>query len=133
MGENVIKLPKKAQKFPFPFILDLLDRLQPRTRSMFGAHSVYVGEKLMLIVRNRESHPEANGVWVSTSKKHHAELRQLFPRLHSIEILAEGKGETDWQMLHIDDDDFETRVTEICELILLRDERIGKIPGKKRK
>lgn len=86
----------------------------------------------MLIVRDKEDHPEANGVWFATSKEHHASLKKEFPSMHSVYVLSDGKNETDWQMIHKDDDEFETASLKICDLILKRDPRIGKIPKKRR-
>lgn len=122
-----------ASKIPFPFILDLLFPLDPFVRPMFGAHAIYIREKLVLIVRNRETHPEANGAWIATSKEHHESLRKEFPSMHSVYILSDGKSETDWQMVHADADDFESSVTRACELILKNDPRIGRIPKAKKK
>ena len=122
-----------SKNFPFPFVLDLLFSADPFTRPMFGAHAVYIREKLMLIVRNRESHPEANGVWIATRKEHHESLRKEFPTMHSVYILSDGKAETEMQMIHIDDENFEPLVTRACELILKNDPRIGKIPKERKK
>jgi hypothetical protein len=121
------------QKLPFPFITELLLPLEPAVRPMFGSHGVYVREKIVLIMRLRESHPEANGVWIATSKEHHESLRKEFPGMHSVYILSDGKNETDWQMIHVDDDDFEPQVTRLCEMILKNDPRIGRIPKVKKK
>lgn len=121
-------------KIPFPFILELLYRREPRTRSMFGAHGIYIGEKIMFIVRNKAgSHPEANGVWFATSKEHHESLSREFPSMQSVYILSDGKAETDWQMIHVDDENFESQVSLLCELVLRNDPRIGKIPKQKKK
>lgn len=122
-----------AQKFPFPFILDLLFPADPFVRPMFGAFAVYIREKMVFIVRNRESHPEANGLWIATYREHHESLRQEFPSMHSVYILSEGKGETDMQMIHIDDENFESYASRACELALKNDPRIGKIPKDRKK
>ena len=122
------------KKIPFPFITDMLFPLQPVIKPMFGCHAIYIREKIVLILRDREDHEEANGVWIATSREHHDQLRSEFPSMHSVSVLSEGKGETEWQMVHVDADDFESSAIRACELILRGDPRIGKIPkGKKKK
>ena len=87
----------------------------------------------MLVLRNRQDHVEANGVWIATKKEHHASLKKHFPFMRSIYILSDGKAETEWQMLPLDADDFESSVMQACEFILRGDERIGRIPKSKKK
>lgn len=98
---------------------------------MFGCHAIYHREKILLIVRKKSDHTDANGIWVATGKEHHQSLRKKFPSMKSVYTLSDGKNETGWQMIHEDADDFEESVTKICELILKGDERIGKIPKSK--
>ncbi|HXC05695.1 MAG TPA: hypothetical protein VNZ86_13125 [Bacteroidia bacterium] len=118
-------------KPPFPFILEQLLNLDPVVKPMFGCHAVYVGKKIMLILRNRADHPLDNGVWIATSEKHHAGLKALFPSMRSIDLL--GKGKTNWQVLPMDADDFEESANQVCDLLLKGDERIGTIPKPKSK
>jgi hypothetical protein len=117
-----------ATKIPFEFVIENLISLNPRVKPMFGAFAVYVGEKIILILRNKENHEEANGVWIATSKEHHASLKKDFPSMCSVYLLSDGKAETDWQMLQLSADDFESSVMQLCELILKGDKRIGRIP-----
>ena len=98
---------------------------------MFGCHAVYAGDKIVLVLRNRKDHPEANGVWVATKKEHHESLKKELPSLRSVYLLSEGKAETNWQMIPADSDFFEEEVLRVCELILEMDKRIGNIPKKK--
>lgn len=122
---------RKPARVPFDFVLDELVDLDPVTRPMFGCTSVYVGEKIVLILRERESHEADNGVWLATTADRHAALRPEFPNMRSIGVL--GGGETGWQLLPSDAADFEESVLRACELIRKGDARIGKIPaGKKR-
>ncbi|MGI8893550.1 MAG: hypothetical protein ACR2GN_08815 [Bacteroidia bacterium] len=120
----------KTKKIPFDFVLEKLLPLQPEVKPMFGSFAVYVGEKIMLILRQRESYPEDNGVWIATSQQYHESLRKQFP-IRS--IIAFGPGETSWQVLPESENQFESKATEICDLILKYDERIGRIPKKKKK
>lgn len=122
-----------STKVPFPFITEMLFPLHPVIRPMFGAHAIYVREKIMLIMRNKITHPEANGIWIATEKEHHESLKKELPVIHSIYMLSDGKSETDWQMIPLEDDNFETYATRACELILKSDPRIGRIPKKRKK
>jgi hypothetical protein len=122
-----------ARKTPFPFVLDLLAPIDIVIKPMFGCQAIYVREKITLILRQREDHPDANGIWIMTSAEHHASLKKEFPSMQSVYILSNGKNETGTQMIHVDADDFESSVTRICELILKGDPRIGRIPKPKKK
>lgn len=125
---------KKSASIPFQFVLDELDSLNPRTNPMFGCYGVYVGEKIMLALRSRDSHTDDNGVWIATKPEHHASLKKIFPSMRSIFALGGGKGsETSWQIIPEEADDFEESVMKICSLIKKRDERIGNIPKAKKK
>jgi len=100
---------------------------------MFGSYAVYVGQKIVFILRDRKTHPEVNGVWIATGHEHHKSLKKELPSLISVAVLNNGNGETGWQMLQADDEDFEPLVIKACELVLHGDPRIGKIPKPKRK
>lgn len=98
---------------------------------MFGCLAVYVEEKIVLILRDKPSHADDNGVWLATTVEHHDSLRQEFPNMRSIRVL--GKKVTGWQLLPMDSGDFEESSLHACELVLAGDPRIGKVPGKKKK
>ncbi len=98
---------------------------------MFGCTAVYAGNQIVLILRDRLTHPRDNGVWLATLQEHHASLRPEFPNMRSIGFLREGV--TQWQVLPADAPDFEESALYACELIHGRDPRIGKVPGKKAK
>jgi hypothetical protein len=99
---------------------------------MFGCHAIYLGEKIVLILRNKEKAKHDNGVWLATTEEHHVSLKEIFPSMRSIRILG-GKTST-WQNLPAEADDFEESVITACEMVLKNDPRIGKIPkGKNRK
>jgi hypothetical protein len=121
--------PKRTP--PFLFVLEALAALDPITRPMFGCLAVYIGERIVLILRDRPNHPGDNGVWLATTKQHHAALRPEFPNMRSIGFLREGV--TEWQLLPIDSPDFEESALHACELIRARDPRIGKIPSQSKK
>ncbi len=121
------------KKIPFEFILDYLHPLEVTIKPMFGCHAIYAGGKILLIVRKKEDHKDANGVWIATGKEHHESLKKDLPGMHSVYILSDGKGETGWQMIHEEANDFEEAVIKVCELISKGDERIGKIPKARKK
>jgi hypothetical protein len=112
---------------PHEFVLDALAPLSPMTRPMFGCLAVYVGDKIVLILRDRKDSIGDNGVWVATTAEHHESLRRDFPLMRSIQLL--GKQITGWQVLPVDAPDFEEAALRACKLILARDARIGKIPN----
>jgi hypothetical protein len=118
---------KTAKKpIPFDFVIEQLEPLAPMTRPMFGCTAVYVGEKIVFILRLKSDESEDNGVWVATTPEHHESLRQDLPSLRSIGVL--GPGITGWQILPLSEPDFEEAVSRACELVLNGDPRIGKIP-----
>ena len=121
-------LPLKQKKpIPHAFALEAIASLSPYTRPMFGCLAVYVGEKIVLILRDKPTCAADNGVWLATTEEHHDSLRSEFPDMRSIQVL--GKPVTGWQVLPADSGDFETSVLRACELVLAGDARIGKVPG----
>jgi hypothetical protein len=119
----------KRKPTPFQFVLDALADLSPRTRPMFGCLAVYVGERIVLFLRDKPASPADNGVWLATAEAHHASLRRRFPNMRSIQLF--GKEVTSWQILPADAPDFEESALRACELIVARDPRIGKVPNKR--
>jgi hypothetical protein len=118
---------KQRKAIPHEFVLDAIAALSPFTRPMFGCTAVYVEEKIVLILREKETYPADNGVWLATTAEHHESLRGEFPNKRSIGVL--GKKITGWQILASDAPDFEEAALRACELVLARDPRIGKVPG----
>lgn len=122
---------KPAKRDPFPFVLDELDALAPATRPMFGCKAVYVGPKIVLILRERAPADDDNGVWVATEFEHHASLRAQLRSLRSINVF--GPGESAWQCIPSDGDRFEEEVLRVCAMIRAGDPRIGRVPGAKKR
>jgi hypothetical protein len=116
--------PRKA--VPHEFVLEALTAVSPRTNPMFGCLAVYVGDKIVLVLRDKPG-PD-NGVWLATTMEHHASLRREFPSMRSIRLF--GTKESAWQVLPVDAPDFEEAALRACELIVARDPRIGKVPKK---
>jgi hypothetical protein len=122
---------KKQISIPHPFVLEELQDLSPLTKPMFGCLAVYVNGLIVLILRDRESSPEDNGVWLATTDEHHASLKKEFPSMRSISLF--GKDVTGWQVLPLDAEDFEESALKACELVRQGDPRIGKIPQTKKR
>ena len=117
-------------KMPFEFVLEALLPAEPEVKQMFGCHAIYVGDQIITILRDRPSHTEDNGVWIATELEHHESLQHDFPSMRSISVF--GPGTTTWQILPLDSDDFEESAVRMCELVLKGDNRIGRIPKKRR-
>ena len=120
------------KEIPFDFVLEELAKLRPYTKPMFGCTSVYVGDKIVFILRKKTDFAVDNGVWLATTQEHHESLKKDFPIMRSIKVFSEG-GPTGWQVLPDDHTDFEEAVNKACELVRLGDPRIGKIPKSKLK
>jgi hypothetical protein len=127
---NAIFAAKPRKRVPFEFVLEALAEAEPWTRPMFGCVAVYVGQRIVLILRDKPAFPLDNGVWLATTNEHHASLRGEFPHMRSIEEF--GVGETGWQVLGADTPDFEEAALRACELVIAGDRRIGKIPKPKK-
>ncbi len=123
---------KQRKPVPHEFVLDAIAPLSPTTRPMFGCLAVYVRDKIVLILRNKDKPDQTadNGVWLATTEEHHQSLRRDFPNMRSIQVL--GKKVTGWQVLPADAPDFEEAALRACELVLAGDSRIGKVPGARR-
>jgi len=121
----------EKKSIPFSFVLDELYALKPAVKPMFGCHAVYIGEKIVLILRDKVTPVLDNGVWVATTVEHHESLKAELPSLRSIDVF--GGGVTGWQCLPVSAPDFEASVQKVCALILERDPRVGKLPGAKSK
>lgn len=120
---------KQRKPVPHEFVLEALAPLSPQTRAMFGCLAVYLGDKIVLILRDKDKPGQTadNGVWLATTREHHQSLRRDFPNMRSIQVL--GKKETGWQVLPADVESFEEAALRACDLVLAGDPRIGKLPG----
>jgi len=120
---------KRRKAIPHEFVLDALASLSPRTHPMFGCIAIYIDDKIVLILRDKASQTEDNGVWLATTTDHHESLQRDFPCMRSIKVL--GKKVTGWQVLPANAPDFEESAMRACDLILAGDPRIGKVPGER--
>jgi hypothetical protein len=122
---------KQRKAVPYAFVLDALADLPTETRTMFGCLAVYLGDKIVLILRDRRDPPADNGVWIATTEEHHESLAREFPSMRSIQLF--GERTTSWQVLPADAPDFEQAALHACELIVALDPRIGKVPKSRQK
>jgi len=123
------KITPIKKNIPFDFVFDHLMPLDVSVKPTFGMWAIYAGEKILLILRQRQERPDENGVWVATTREHHKSLKSDLPSLRSIFAYHGSEKDTEWQLLPVDADDFEASVGKVCELIKNGDERIGKIPN----
>jgi hypothetical protein len=112
-------------KIPFDWILENLFALEPQVKPMFGAHGVYARGKIILILREKNTNTDLNGVWIATDKIYHKELMKEIPALIHFSMAGEEPGH--WLMLSSADDDFENNINTICEMLLRGDERLGRV------
>src|SRR5215472_18289007 len=154
-AEEALFVVKGRKSVPHEFVLEALAEVEPRTNPMFGCLAVYVGKKIVMILRDKKAdesrkktswardvrkrdRPERpdvqvtrdNGAWLATTIEHHESLRREFPNMRSVAVF--GKKVTGWQVLPADEPDFELAVLRACEMVVAGDGRIGKVPKKKR-
>jgi hypothetical protein len=120
----------RKKRVPYEFVLEALVSLNWRTNPMFGCTAIYVDEKICFILRERNSPPADDGVWIATTVEHHDSLRRELPSIRSIEVF--GPGVSGWQNIPADSPSFEREVLAACDLVIARDPRLGKVPGAKK-
>ena len=127
------RLAKPKPKLPHPFVLEALAPLSPEVRRMFSGFAVYVGDRLVFMLRDHTKYPKDNGVWLVLSEgidPADASLRRDFPSIRPIQML--GSKISHWLLLPSDSADFEKEALDACGLILGRDPRLGRIPQSRR-
>ena len=122
---------KKPKPIAFNFVLDELFAVSPAVKPMFGCYAVYVRDKIVLILRDKEGIATDNGVWIATTHEHHESLRNDFPSMRTISVF--GGTESGWQNLPAESETFEEEVMKACKLITNGDPRIGKTPKPRKK
>ncbi|MBV8673320.1 MAG: hypothetical protein JOZ33_07795 [Acidobacteriaceae bacterium] len=121
------------QRPPHEFVLEALTPLKPEVRRMFSGFGVYVGERIVFMLRDHQKSPKDNGVWLVLSDgtdPEDPELRREFPSLRRIELLRKTIGH--WLLIPSDSPSFETEALHACDLLLRRDPRIGRVPKSRR-
>jgi hypothetical protein len=116
------------QKTPHAFVLEALAPMHPEVRRMFSGFAVYIGDRIVCMLRDHAKSPRDNGVWLILSDTVNPAdpiLLREFPSLRSIELLA-GK------IIPGDGPAFESEVLHACDLLLRHDPRLGRIPASRR-
>jgi hypothetical protein len=114
-----------TRQSPFRFVLEEILPIRPTLRQMFGFTYVYLGEKLLLSLRDSVKQPRFNGVWLYTQAEHIQSLRAQFPLLPRRCFWKSGKN--GWVILPSEIEDFEEYAFRACELILRGDQRVGRV------
>jgi len=124
---------KPKQKPPYAFVLEALASLEPEVRRMFSGFAVYIGERIVCMLRDHVRSPQDNGVWLvlsETTDPADPQLRREFLSLRAIELLGNKIGH--WLLLPNDGPDFEKEALHACDLLLRRDPRLGRVPKSRR-
>jgi hypothetical protein len=96
---------------------------------MFSGFSVYIGDQIVCMLRDHVKSPRDNGVWLVLSEgtdPADRTLRREFPSLRKIDLLGGAIGH--WLLIPSDGPDFETEAMHVCDLLLRRDARLGRVP-----
>ncbi len=96
---------------------------------MFSGFAVYLGDRIVCMLREHQKSPQDNGVWLVLSEgtsPADLTLRRDFPSIRSIELLGDKIGH--WLLIPSDSPSFETEALYACDLLLRGDKRIGRIP-----
>jgi hypothetical protein len=117
-----------ATPIPYEFVLDYLPT-GIMVKKMFGMHYIYLGKKLLLILRRQNNESDLNGVWVSTSKAHHQSLMNDVPQLGLFSIVGDERL-GNWLLIPPGEEEFEEAAIKICEMISHGDPRIGRLTKK---
>ena len=124
---------KLKQKPPHAFVLEALAPLNPEVRRMFSGFAVYLGDRIVCMLRDHNKSPRDNGVWLvlsDTTNPADPDLRREFPSIRSIDLL--GNKIRHWLLIPSDSPDFETEALHACDLLLHHDPRLGRIPQSRR-
>jgi len=71
-----MKPTKIKKQIPYDFILEELSGLDLHTRPMFGCIAVYVGDKIMLVLRKKEEMDLDTGIWVCIPDEYTVEMKK---------------------------------------------------------
>ena len=120
-----MKPPVSAKRrSPFGFVLDEILPMRPTLKQLFGFTYVYLGERLLLSLRESAKQPRFNGVWLYSHAEHIESLRVEFPLVPRRCFWKSGKN--GWVILPSEIEDFEEYAFKACELILRGDQRVGR-------
>src|SRR3954471_14333833 len=57
-------------KVPYDFVLMQLYPVRPKIKKMLGCYGLFVGSKNIMLLRERDNHPEFNGVFIATQPEY---------------------------------------------------------------
>jgi hypothetical protein len=100
---------------------------------MFSGFAVYLGDRIVFMLRDHDKSPQDNGVWLVLSDGTNPadpKLCREFPSIRTIELL--GNKIRHWLLIPSDSPTFETEALHACDLLLQRDPRLGRIPESRR-
>jgi hypothetical protein len=129
----VPRASKPKPKIPHSFVLEALEPLEPEVRRMFSGYAVYLGDRIVCMLRDHLKTPRDNGMWLVLAEQVDPAdpgLRRDLPSLRRIETLRNKIGH--WLLIPSDGPDFETEALHACALLLRHDARLGRIPQSRR-
>ncbi len=111
-------------KVPYDFVLQYLYPVRPEIRKFLKGYALFYNKKILLYLRDGETQPEYNGVYIATEPQYFDALEN---EIHSskMEFDLDGAAFT-WLFISEDLPDFNQKVKKACELIKANDTRIGK-------
>ncbi|MDB4988913.1 MAG: hypothetical protein JWN04_4091 [Myxococcaceae bacterium] len=115
-----------AKPMAHDFVLEELQALAPTTHPMFGCTAVYVGERIVFILRGRGDADD--GVWVAFEPTRELEVMTALPTLTAIGVIPNARG---WRKLAQTSPSFEEDVLRACAMVRAGDSPIGKVPARK--
>jgi hypothetical protein len=101
---------------------------------MFSGFAVYVGDRIVCMLRDHPMSQRDNGVWLVLAEgidPASKDLRRDFPSLRSIELLGGKIGH--WLLIPSDSQRFESEAGHACDLLIRRDPRLGRVPRSRRR
>ena len=100
---------------------------------MFSGFAVYLGDRIVCMLREHKKSPRDNGVWLVLSEgTNPASTRppQGVPSIRAIDLL--GGKIRHWLLIPSDSPGFEMQALHACDLLLRHDPRLGRIPQSRR-
>jgi hypothetical protein len=64
--------------------LMILLPIETTVKSFFGMFAIYSGEKLLLILRERDNQPGLNRIWIATARGGQESLKKALPALRTV-------------------------------------------------
>lgn len=127
-ADVLARTSKNSRKIAYDFVLDALHELGPTTRAMFGSTAVYLGERVLFILR-KKGDPD-DGVWVAFDEDRASDAIAALPNLTPIRRLPNVRS---WRKLAESHPQFEDDVLEACRIAGDPASPIGKIPVRQKK